>query len=71
MSWSYLILGSDPRSQMKPNSKIPTLIRNHSTGHQPEFAPDQAEIGQIACQPPRNSVVARADTVIMLTYSAR
>ncbi len=27
-------------------------------------------IGHGACQPPRNSVVANADTVNMLTYSA-
>ena len=71
MSWSYLIRGSDPRSQTKKNRKPMSLARNHSTGHQPLLAPDQIEIGQIACQPPRNNVVASADTVIMLTYSAR
>ena len=46
------------------------MPRNHSTGHQPLFAPDQTLIGHGARQPPRNSVVASAETVIMLMYSA-
>src|SRR6476660_4871796 len=48
-----------------------TLATNHSSGHQPSFAPDHNEIGHGARQPPRNSVVASADTVTMLMYSAR
>ena len=48
-----------------------TLIRNHSTGHQPLLAPDHSEIGHGARQPPRNSVTASAETVTMLMYSAR
>ena len=48
-----------------------SLIRNHSTGHQPVLAPDHRDSGHGARQPPRNSVVASAETVIMLTYSAR
>src|SRR5829696_5100102 len=49
-----------------------TLTVNHTTGHQPALAPSQtAEIGQGAIQPPRNSVVATAERVTMLTYSAR
>ena len=40
-------------------------------GHQPSLAPDQIEIGQGARQPPRNRVVASAETVTMLMYSAR
>ena len=47
------------------------LPTNHSTGQKPEFAPSQIEIGHGARQPPRNSVVASADTVAMLMYSAR
>ncbi len=47
-----------------------TLPRNHSTGHQPLFEPDQTDSGHGARQPPRNNVAATADTVIMLTYSA-
>src|SRR3954470_13040758 len=56
---------------MKTNSATTTLRKNQSSGHQPVFAPSQMEIGQGARQPPRNSVVAIAETVTMLTYSAR
>ena len=48
-----------------------TLIRNQSVGHQPLLAPDHSDSGHGARQPPRNSVVASAETGIMLTYSAR
>ena len=48
-----------------------TLITNHSTGHQPLFAPAHSDSGHGARQPPRNSVVASAETVVMLMYSAR
>src|SRR5918911_3682909 len=71
MNWSYRSRGSVPRSQMKTKRKTQSLRTNHSTGHQPVFAPLQSEIGQDARQPPRNSVVAIAETVTMLTYSAR
>src|SRR5690242_18014737 len=43
---------------------------NQISGHQPVFAPSHSEIGHGACQPPRNIVVASADTVVMFTYSA-
>ena len=43
---------------------------NHSSGHQPVLAPSHMLIGHGACQPPRNIVVASAETVVMLTYSA-
>src|SRR3954471_10240075 len=56
---------------MKTNSATTTLRKNHSSGHQPRLAPSQIEIGQGARQPPRNSVAAMAETVTMLTYSAR
>ena len=60
-----------PRSQTKTNSATRTLTKNQSSGHQPVFAPSQIEIGHGARQPPRNSVVASAETVTMLMYSAR
>ena len=60
-----------PRSQMKTNSATTTLRKNQSSGHQPVLAPSQIEIGHGARQPPRNSVAASAETVTMLTYSAR
>ena len=44
---------------------------NQSIGHQPEFAPCHSDSGNGARQPPRNSVVASAETVTMLMYSAR
>ncbi len=48
------------------------MAKNQITANQPELAPCQnAVIGQGARQPPRNSVVANAETVIMLMYSAR
>src|SRR5215469_15398040 len=62
--------GSEARSQKKTKTKMTTLATNHSTGHQPLLAPDQTLSGHGARQPPRNSVVARAETVITLTYSA-
>src|SRR5204863_7009307 len=51
--------------------KTQSFRTNQSSGHQPVFAPLQSEIGHDARQPPRNSVVAIAETVTMLTYSAR
>src|SRR3712207_3550090 len=56
---------------MKTNSATTPLRKNHSSGHQPVFAPPQIEIGHGARQPPRNSVAASAETVTMLMYSAR
>src|SRR3954447_23023444 len=52
---------------------LTTLNKNHSTGHQPVLSTllSISESGQGARQPPRNSVVASAATVVMLTYSAR
>src|SRR6187551_3760647 len=55
---------------MNPNMNVQTLRVNHSSGHHPELAPSIMANGHGACQPPRNSVVASADTVVMLTYSA-
>src|SRR5689334_7221977 len=55
---------------MKKNRNAQTLAVNHSSGHQPLLAPSHMLIGHGACQPPRNIVVASADTVVMLTYSA-
>ncbi len=47
------------------------MITNHRTGHQPLLAPAHSEIGHGARHPPRNIVVASAETVVMLMYSAR
>ena len=55
---------------MNRNMKPHTLITNHSSAHHPESAPSIRENGSGACQPPRNRVAARAETVVMLTYSA-
>ena len=41
------------------------------SGYQPVFASGHTLIGQGARQPPRNSVVASAETVVMLMYSPR
>src|SRR6476661_3146013 len=62
--------GSVPRSQKNMNRKPQSFIVNHSSGHQPVLAPSHMLMGHGACQPPRNIVVASADTVVMLTYSA-
>ena len=70
ISWSYLTRGSEPRSQTKKKKKMQIFATNQISGYQPLFAPDQTEIGHGARQPPRNSVMASADTVITLTYSA-
>src|SRR5919206_5361377 len=56
---------------MKTKRNTQSFIRNHSTGHQPVLAPLHSEIGHEARHPPRNSVVAIAETVTMFTYSAR
>src|SRR6478672_13578427 len=62
--------GNVARSQKKKNMKVHTLATNHSSGHHPVLAPSHMLMGHGACHPPRNSVVASADTVNMLTYSA-
>src|SRR3954453_6980939 len=50
-----------------------TLARNHRIGHQPVLSTPSStsDSGHGARHPPRNSVVASADTVITLMYSAR
>src|SRR6185437_1649624 len=53
------------------NKNTHTLAVNHNTGQKPLLAPAHMFSGQGACQPPMNSVAARADTVVMLMYSAR
>src|SRR3978361_1735431 len=63
--------GSVPRSQMKKKRKPRTLRTNQIIGNQPLLAPSQIDRGHGARQPPRNSVVASAETVTMLMYSAR
>src|ERR1041384_4534273 len=58
---------------MNPNRNSSTLATHQSSGHQPWLnMPSLIELsGHGARQPPRNSVVAKAETVIMLMYSAR
>ena len=53
--------------------KIHSLAVNHSTPHQPplNMLSLMSEIQRGACQPPRNIVVASAETVNMLMYSPR
>src|SRR6476659_5399348 len=50
-----------------------TLPRNHRIGHQPVLSTLWSinDSGHGARQPPRNSVVASAATVVTLMYSAR
>src|ERR1700710_7081 len=55
---------------MNMNMNVHTLAANHSSGHHPEVAPAMMSSGHGARTPPRNSVVASAATVVMLTYSA-
>src|SRR6476646_2699399 len=62
--------GNVARNQKKKNMKVQTFATNHSSGHQPWFAQSHMLISHGACHPPRNNVVASADTVVMLTYSA-
>src|SRR3954463_9145900 len=52
---------------------LTTFSRNQSTGHQPVLSTlwSMTDSGHGARQPPRNSVVARAETVVTLMYSAR
>src|SRR5437763_12457921 len=49
------------------------FARNHRTGHQPVLSTPLsiADSGHGARQPPRNNVVASAQTVVTLMYSAR
>ena len=71
MNWSYRNRGSVPRSQIKTKMKSWTLMSHHSNGHQPVLALSHSEMGHGARQPPRKRVVASAETVTMLMYSAR
>src|SRR5437763_13640925 len=52
---------------------LTTFSRNQSTGHQPVLSTLWSidDSGHGARQPPRNSVVASAQTVVTLMYSAR
>src|SRR5690625_1609578 len=72
MNWSYRRRGSVPRSQTNTAISSTTLPRNHNSGHQPVLNIPSliVEIGQGARQPPRNNVVAIAETLTMLMYSA-
>src|SRR5689334_10503877 len=58
---------------MKKNRNSHSFTTNHSTGHQPVFSTPSSMVdsGHGARQPPKNIVVASAETVTMFTYSAR
>ena len=73
MNWSYRNRRTDPRIHTKTNMSAQSLTRNQRTGHQPSLNMPSliVEIGHGARQPPRNSVVATAETLSMLMYSAR
>src|SRR5665648_526097 len=73
MNWSQRKRTSVPRTQTKKNMNSHSLPRNHSTGHQPVLSIPSliADSGHGARQPPKNRVVATAETLIMLMYSAR
>src|SRR5690606_41049344 len=64
---------SEPRIHTNRNMNIQTLTTNHRTGHQPVLNIPSliAESGHGARHPPRNRVVATAETLSMLMYSAR
>src|SRR5690606_33211484 len=64
--------GREPRTQTNRNITQTNLMSHHSAGHQPSLAPGQkVVIGGGARYPPRNRVTLIAETVTMLTYSAR
>ena len=73
MNWSYRMRGSVPRSHTKNHMNIHILRVNHSRPHQPpaNVPSPMAEMSGGAAGPPRNIVVASAETVNMLTYSPR
>src|SRR5665647_1017689 len=58
---------------MKKNRNMIVFSRNHSSGHQPVLSTPLSmdDRGNGARHPPRNMVVASAETVTMLTYSER
>ncbi len=55
---------------MKTNRNASSFSTNQITGNQPVSKCERYGIGG-GCHPPRNSVVATADTVTVLMYSAR
>ncbi len=71
INWSYLNLGNVPRIQINTNKKTAILLKNQISGIQPSLAPGISESGNGALQPPKNKVVANAETVTMFMYSAR
>src|SRR5690625_3512022 len=65
--------GRVPRTQRNRNRKSHILATNHNTGQYPVLNMPSliADSGHGARQPPKNRVVAIAETLIMLMYSAR
>jgi hypothetical protein len=56
---------------MNTNKNSAILPKNQISGTQPSFAPGINEKGNGARQPPKNKVVAKAETVTMFMYSAK
>src|SRR3954447_20388942 len=71
MNWSYRNRGNVPRNQMNTNKKMLVLTRNARNWNQPESNPSHRLGNHGIVPPPRNNVVAIAETVTMFTYSAR
>src|SRR6201991_5254817 len=69
MNWSYRNRGNVPRNQMNTKKKTNILIKNATNCNHPFAFRNDNGHGHVP--PPRNNVVAIADTVTMLTYSAR
>ena len=71
MNWSYRKRSSVARVQMSRNMKNHILRKNQTMPIHPEARNSTWDSGQGACQPPRNMVVATAETLSMFTYSDR
>ena len=71
INWSYLNLGKVPLIQININRNTAILLKNQINGIQPSFAPGISESGNGARHPPKNKVVARAETVTIFMYSAK
>jgi hypothetical protein len=56
---------------MNTKRKTAILLKNQISGIHPSLTPGINEIGNGALQPPKNNVVARAETVTIFMYSAK
>jgi len=74
ISWSYLILGNEARTHIKPNIIIQVLTPNVIPDRSPDNNP--LSIGPIkelkgSKYPPKNKILVNADIRTILAYSAR